>query len=122
SQGSIVVAAAGNDGSNEYQYPASYDGVISVGSVGPELKYSDFTQYNDKVDLVAPGENIFTTVDWAKDPYANDYAYVNGTSFAAPHVSGIAALMSAVKPSISPDEFIEAIKTTSTDLGDPGYD
>lgn len=122
SKGCIVVASAGNDGDASYTYPASYDGVISVGSIDKNLSVSSFSQRNNKVDVTAPGEFVFTTADWYKDINYSDYAYVSGTSFSAPYVSGIAALMSAVKPSITAEEFMENIKLTSIDLGNVGYD
>lgn len=122
SKGCIVVAAAGNDGKSgyAYRYPASCNGVISVASVDSDLKYSSFSQYNDKVDVGAPGENILTTTYWEYDTY--NYAYVSGTSLSAPYVAGIAALVKAYKPSITPAEFTELIKISCTDLGDMGYD
>ena len=119
-KGSIVVAAAGNRGMRVYDYPASYEGVVSVGSVGEDLKISNFSQYNDRVTLVAPGENIYTTMDMTKHSLL--YDYVEGTSFSTAYVSGIAALMKSAKPSLSQDEFIDKIRLTSTDLGSPGYD
>lgn len=122
SKGCIVVASAGNDGSTVYNYPASYNDVISVGSIDSNLQVSFFSQHNNKVDVTAPGENIFTTSYWIYDSYGNDYAFVDGTSFSAPYVSGIAALMSAVKPSITAGEFMDILKVTSTDLGYTGYD
>lgn len=122
SKGSIVVASAGNDGNGEYKFPASYDGVISVGSIDSKLQVSDFSQHNNKVDVTAPGEDIYSTADWYYQIDYSDYAFVDGTSFSAPYVSGIAALMSAVKPSITAEEFMDILKVTSTDLGYPGYD
>lgn len=122
SKGCIVVASAGNDGNKQHNYPASYEGVISVGSVDINLQVSSFSQHNNKIDVVAPGENIFTTAGWLKNPYYSDYLYVSGTSFSAPYVSGIAALASAVKPSITAHEFMEILEITSTDLGPTGYD
>lgn len=58
----LVVAAAGNDGSTDYSYPASYDSVISVGAVDANRQHADFSQSNDQVDLVAPGVSILSTV------------------------------------------------------------
>lgn len=121
-KGSIVVASAGNEGTAAYSYPASYNDVISVGSIDSNLKYSYFSQYNDKVDVIAPGSSIYTTGDWLNEGYGIDYVYASGTSFSAPYVSGIAALMSACKPTITAAEFSEILKATSTDLGNPGFD
>lgn len=122
SKGSIVVASAGNAGSSTYYYPASHSNVVSVGSVGRDLKVSDFSQRNNAVNVTAPGEAIYTTMDRFSYPYGYEYGYVEGTSFSTPYVSGIAALMSAVKPTITTEEFMEKIKLTATDLGPPGYD
>jgi len=122
SRGSIVVASAGNDGTTSYNYPASYDGVISAGSVGSNLVRSWFSQYNNKLDVVAPGEGILTTEDWLKNDYGYDYVFVDGTSFSAPYVSGVAALASACKPSINASEFTNALKAASIDLGSSGFD
>lgn len=59
--GAVIVAAAGNNGETNYFYPASYDSVVSVTSVDGSNKYSFFSQHNDAVDLVAPGESVVTT-------------------------------------------------------------
>jgi len=56
----LFVAAAGNLGDSSRFYPASYDGVISVGSVDEDLYRSSFSNYNDQVNLVAPGNNILS--------------------------------------------------------------
>ncbi len=121
SLGSIVVAAAGNGGGSSYNYPASYNGVISAASVDDQLVRSTFSQYNSMVDVAAPGEEILTTADWYTSG-GNDYVFASGTSFSAPYVSGIAALASAINPSLDYVEFFELIKVTSKDLGWEGYD
>jgi subtilisin family serine protease len=58
----LIVAAAGNLGSADPSYPAAYDHVISVGSIDEDFTKSDFSQYGQSLDLVAPGSNIFSTV------------------------------------------------------------
>ena len=55
-QNIMLVAASGNSGISEYEYPASYDGVVSVGSVNFNREVSDFSTFNDMVDLTAPGK------------------------------------------------------------------
>lgn len=88
----LVVCAAGNDGdnsslTNEYSYPASYSEVISVGAVDDKAKPAYFSNSNNLVDVMAPGVGILSTF---KD---NSYAVLDGTSMAAPHVSGALALI-----------------------------
>lgn len=115
-RGVVVVAAAGNDGDGLYCYPASLENVISVGAISPRGEISSFSNHNDKIDFVAPGEYVFTTQIY------NSYDYNAGTSLSTPIVSGVASLMKAVNPSLSPREITRELAKDSLDKGRPGKD
>jgi thermitase len=85
-KGVIVVAAAGNNGTEGALYPAAYPDVIAVGSVDPDLEHSSFSNYGSQIDIWAPGRDILTS---KKD---GSYGLVSGTSFAAPYVAGVAVI------------------------------
>ena len=112
----IMVAAVGNSGNEKYSYPAAYNNVIGVGSVSNTKEHSSFSNINDSVFVTAPGEqvNVISDVD--------EYKQNSGTSFSAPYVSGIIALIREVQPDITLRETKDIISSTSEDLGDKGYD
>ncbi len=116
SEHAVLVASAGNENQGETPvYPASYDSVIGVGAteIGNDTR-APFSNYNGTettlVDLIAPGVNIFTTIPGS----VYDGLYTNGTSFAAPMVSGVAALLQSHYPSQSPQGIFNQLKKTAT--------
>jgi thermitase len=86
-RGVTIVAAAGNDGREELYYPGAYDSVIAVGSMARDGSVSSFSTYGPQVDLIAPGEAIYSSY------LGNNYAHATGTSHAAPFVAGAAAML-----------------------------
>ncbi len=117
--GTVIIAAAGNGstcgGPSYYVYPAAFDHVISVTSIGPSNNHERTIgnpetthQHNDKVDICAPGYDV------ALSTSTNVFTTGNGTSFAAPMVSGAAALILAVNPCLTPDD-VEFILKNSAD-------
>jgi len=116
----IIIAAAGNNGDSTYQYPAAYPGTISVGSVNNTEIVSTFSQKNDQVTIVAPGESL-TGLRNTSISFPNTVTS-SGTSFAAPHVAGAAALAKQAKPNLTAQEFRDALTQTAKDLGEVGYD
>ncbi|MFC7371400.1 S8 family serine peptidase [Fictibacillus iocasae] len=115
-----VVASAGNRGNNTPNYPASYEGVISVGSTNDKNALSSFSSYGTAVDVVAPGEDIYAPLydyEW-KSTFYN----LSGTSMSAPMVSGLASQLLAKHPSLKPSEVEYIIEHTAKDLGSAGYD
>ncbi|MGO2358532.1 MAG: S8 family serine peptidase [Mesonia sp.] len=131
--GNWKTSCNGASGQNEYLYPASYDHVISVSTVGHhsdhgyvdpqgyQIGWKDVHEYivgddnftfthNDKIDIVAPGYFIPTTTR------ANEYETGNGTSFSGPFVCGVAALMYDVNPTITPDQVKQILMDTAVDI------
>lgn len=131
-KGIIVVAASGNYNSKKEKrkntkrfYPASFDDVISVGAINKKYKKTWFSYYNNKVDIAAPGKNIVSTAPLTTDKDGTKYyyrRYGDGTSFAAPFVSALAAMYKAIKPEGNAEDFMSLIKTTSKDVGKKGKD
>ncbi len=98
-RGGLVVFAAGNN-ALDYDYPSGYERVIAVGAIGPYGKAAYYTNYGPWVDVCAPGGDqstggnsggVLSTVN------GGQYGYLQGTSMACPHVSGLAALVLSVK-------------------------
>ena len=112
----LVIAASGNGGNNALLYPASYEGVLSVGAVDESQNIASFSQYNDQVELAGPGVGVKSTVP------GNNYASYSGTSMACPHVAGVAALVWSYFPSKTADEIREALTCSALDKGDAGRD
>ncbi len=120
--GIIVVAAAGNNNIRMPIYPCSYKGVICVGASTIDGKVATFSNYGGNVDLLAPGEKILSTFPTKFTPSffsVEGYEIKNGTSQAAPYVSGAAAILRSVNPETSKDEILARLwstaKTVETD-------
>lgn len=113
--GAIVVSAVGNDGTTTIYYPAGYDTVVGVGSVGKTYEKSWFSQKNKSVFVTAPGESL-------ESLSIPGYTENRGTSFSAPHVTAMAAVAKCIDKDITTEEFMRLLSATSKDLGDAGYD
>jgi serine protease len=124
SQGVVVVVAAGNDAQDAAGFrPASCDGVITVaaGETRGRLA-SRYSNFGATVEIMAPGGDVLRDDDGdgnpdgvlsLVDPSSGTDAFYNGTSMAAPHVAGVAALMLAVDPSLTPAQSLGHLQTTA---------
>ena len=111
--GVTVVASMGNDGSNTWQYPAAYNGVIAVAATNSAGERARFSNYGAWADVAAPGESIYSSVA------SGGYSRYNGTSMAAPVVSGVAALyMSAMGGPVSPAAMEKALESNAVKIKD----
>lgn len=106
----VVIASAGNDGADgrsRKTYPASYDGVLAVAASDRNNERAAFSQSGDFVGLAAPGVDIVSTV-----PGGGQCADT-GTSFAAPFVAGVAALLRAKHPRWKPHQVVAQLQNTA---------
>lgn len=125
--GVAIVAAAGNDSSNAPADPASCPGVISVGAIGSSGSLAFYSNYGQYVTLVAPGGDMGYDLDGDGTPdgvlsasgvrqngvTVPAYDVLQGTSMAAPHVSGVLALMKSLQPSLTPSQIAYLLEAGS---------
>jgi len=112
----LFVAAAGNGGSSSKLYPASYPALMSVAAIDSNKNKASFSQYNDQVEISAPGVSV-------KSSLPNDkYASWSGTSMATPHVAGVAGLLWMYFPECKNYQIRNVLAATAEDLGDGGCD
>jgi subtilisin family serine protease len=111
--GAVVVAAAGNDGSDAVrEYPAAESayGEIAVGATTATGGRAAFSNFGSWVDIAAPGDRVTSTVP------GGGYGTWSGTSMAAPLVAGVAALLRSIEPNLSPEDVVRRLVRTATPL------
>lgn len=141
SAGLFIVAAAGNDGNNLLSFPASYEGVVSVAAVNGQKQRAVFSQFNDQVDVTAPGGEFLSVngnpnlavcvgvlssfvAESSNGIRESSNNCLQGTSMSTPHVSDVIALMKSVYPQLTPQEFDTLLSQgeLTDDLGVAGRD
>jgi len=125
-RGAILVSSAGNYRSGlpksetNYMYPAAYSSVVSVSACrqekGEAVFDSDYSYFNDRVDVSAPGTDIVSL------DLSGGVTRRSGTSFAAPVVASMAVMARQADPAMDKDRFLRLLEESSVDLGEPGYD
>ncbi|HAL57156.1 MAG TPA: hypothetical protein DCP63_11965 [Bacteroidetes bacterium] len=118
-RGSLIVAAAGNNGSDTFFSPAGYRNVLGVAATDRNDQRAFFSNYGEIVDVSAPGVDILSTL------YQSTYVSFgwSGTSMASPFAAGLAALVRTRFPSLTPLQVGEQVRVTSDniDAGNPSY-
>lgn len=121
--GVLVVAAAGNDG-DEVHCPAHAPGALAVSATGPDDTLAPYSSFGPEIALAAPGGDKRVAqggvVQDTVTPGGHDFLEYQGTSMAAPHVSGALAVLLGM--GLSPGEARERLLSSAADLGDPGVD
>jgi len=139
----VILAAAGNDDTEvSYFFPANCSNVIAIGSTDHNDLKSDFSNYGDKIDVVAPGgdsslsndngalyRNILSLRASGTDMYGNglcivgnNYYRLRGTSMACPHVAGVAALILSANFKLTNHDVRSTLRTSADDIGEAGKD
>ena len=126
----IICAATGNDYQNYVGYPAAYTQCLAIGATGFDDAIAPYSNRGSEIDIVAPGGNVAQDLNHdgyddgvlstIRDATGDVYAFWQGTSMAAPHVSGVAALM--LSRGFQPSQVRTALQETAVDLGSVGWD
>jgi thermitase len=114
--GSVLVAAAGNDGNSSVSYPAGYPEVASVAATDNADHRASFSNANADVELAGPGVNVLSTVR------GGGYAQFSGTSMATPHTAGVTAVLWQRFPGSTASSIRSRLDAAVDDIGTPGRD
>ncbi len=118
-EGILLVASAGNDGTDTKQYPAAYNSVAAISALNHEKEKASYSNYGDWIELTAPGgdsdKRVYSTIP--DESYGNKM----GTSMATPFVTGVAAIKMGANPTLSGRQVREKMWEQAVDLGDPDY-
>ena len=126
SKGSLIVAAAGNDGTAAKFNPASFANVVAVSATTKDDTLASYSNFGNWIELSAPGGDTvggsFLETYVLSTYKRNGYAFSVGTSMASPHVAGVAALVLSQNPSLTNVDLRTHLQNTADDLGSAGFD
>lgn len=123
--GVLIVAAAGNNASSTPFYPAAYPEVLAVSAVGPGEELASYSNFGSYIGIAAPGgdfsvgdstDEVFSSL-WNFGTTSPTYGTLEGTSMAAPHVTGVAALLLAQNPSLSAGQLRSRLTSYAVNIG-----
>ncbi len=116
-QGALVISSVGNDGNDSVYYPGAYSSVLCVGSANEANSApADFSNRNEAVDLLAPGEKLPTAT------MKGNRLSASGTSFSTAYISGVAAKLMTEYPDLTAGQVRQILYASATDFGTTGYD
>jgi hypothetical protein len=118
--GAIVVAAAGNEGSTEPDVPSAYPHVLSVAATNDVDLPGSFSNRGPSVDVAAPGVSLLALVP--PSLCSSEVALVDGTSFSSPAVAGATAIVQHQRPTLTPAQLFELMRSSARDVGSKGWD
>src|SRR5690606_8874696 len=117
--------SSGNDASGTISYPAAYPSAMAVGSIGTDgtqLDLASYSQYGNEQEITAPGGETQFNYGIVSCIPLSQYESMEGTSMAAPHVTGLAGLMKHVNMDLTNADIRNIINATAFDMGSPGWD
>ena len=121
--GVLHFASTGNDGTSTIGFPANLASVNAVSAIQSSGTIASFSTIGSGNFICAPGVSILTTDRTGDDGYGSgDTTSIDGTSFSSPYAAGVAALVFAADPSLTPDEVEQVLADTAKDRGAAGYD
>ena len=112
----VVISAGNNDNDTFYECPSDMDEAIVVSAIDSYGDKCYFSNYGSTIDVAAPGEYIYSAYP------GGGYAYMSGTSMAAPHVSAVCAMYRLKYPNLSVYEVEDLVQKNTKDLGASGWD